>query len=250
VPDKRQHRGAHPEDYALFDPEAWPRLRAAAADLSWLLSRGYSSQSGLKLVGERHNLAERQRMAVLRSACSDDAFARRRGHEARARSVAPLRGQAVLIDGFNVLTTVEAALSGGVILLGRDGCYRDIASMHGTFHKVTETIPAITLIAESLAALEVSECLWYLDRRVSNSGRLKKMILEAVPARNLTYSFPLWRVESVTNVDAILAQSSDVVATADSEILDQCRHWFSLAREVVSRFVPGAHVIDLSYTSA
>jgi hypothetical protein len=250
VPDKRQHRGAHPEDYYLFDPEVWPRLRAAAADLSWLLSRGYSSHSGLKLVGERYSLAERQRMAVLRSACSDDAFARRRSHEARARSVAPLRGQAVLIDGFNVLTTVEAALAGGVILQARDGCYRDIASMHGTFHKVKETIPAIALISEALAALEVSECLWYLDRRVSNSGRLKKMILETLPARNSTYSFPLWKVESVIDPDAMLAQSSDVVATADSAILDQCQHWFSLAREVVSRFVPGAHVIDLSYTSA
>jgi len=250
VPDKRQHRGAHPEDYRLFEPQAWPHLRAAAADLSWLLSRGYSSPSGLKLVGERYNLAERQRMAVLRSACSDDAFARRRGHEARARSVAPLRGQAVLIDGFNVLTTVEAALAGGVILQARDGCYRDIASMHGTFHKVKETIPAITLIAEALAALEVSECLWYLDRRVSNSGRLKKMIMEIVATRSATHYPPLWRVESVIDPDSLLARSTDVIATADSQLLDQCQHWFSLAREVVSRFVPGAHVVDLSYTSA
>ena len=47
------------------------------------------------------------------------------------------------IDGYNALTTIESALSGSVILRARDGCYRDMASMHGTYRKVQETVPAI-----------------------------------------------------------------------------------------------------------
>ncbi len=57
MPDRRKHRGPHPEDRRLFAPEALPRLRAAAGDLSWLLSRGYAPESSLKLVGDRYALA-------------------------------------------------------------------------------------------------------------------------------------------------------------------------------------------------
>ena len=57
-------------------------------------------------------------MVVARSTCSDEAAERR-----KKRQVAPesLPGASVHIDGYNVLTTIEAALSGGVLLLARDG---------------------------------------------------------------------------------------------------------------------------------
>ncbi len=58
---------------------------------------------------------------------------------------------AVLLDGYNVLTTVEAALAGGVLLEGRDGCYRDMASMAGRFHWVEETAPAVESIGRVLS---------------------------------------------------------------------------------------------------
>ena len=46
-------------------------------DLSWLLGRGYAIVSAVKLVGDRWSLTERQRMAVRRAACSDEARAGR-----------------------------------------------------------------------------------------------------------------------------------------------------------------------------
>ena len=80
MPDTRKHRGPGPQDPAWFGPEARPDLAAAVADLSWLLSRGYAEPSSLKLVGDRYRLVERQRVAVLRSACSDESLARRRAN--------------------------------------------------------------------------------------------------------------------------------------------------------------------------
>jgi len=145
----------------------------------------------------------------------------------------------VVLDGYNVLTTVEAALAGGVILPGRDGCWRDMASMHGSYRKVAETRPALELVGRTIAEAGVSECLWYLDRPVSNSGRLKK-IIEEVAADNGW----AWRVELVPNPDRLLSQTEHVVATADSAILDACGLWFNLARETLDRFVPTANVLD------
>ena len=45
MPDKRSHRGPHPEDGRLFVPEQWPALQAAVGDLSWLLSHAYALNS-------------------------------------------------------------------------------------------------------------------------------------------------------------------------------------------------------------
>ena len=175
MPDTRRHRGPHPEDKRLFAREHWPLLRSAVADLNWLLTRGYAEPSALKLVGDRHWLDRRQRIAVMRCACSDQALESRRSRELDLRDLA---GRRLLLDGYNVLTTVEAALAGGVILVGRDGCYRDMASVHGTYRKVDETLPALEHIGRLLDQSAVANCLWYLDSPVSNSGRLKTVMLE------------------------------------------------------------------------
>ncbi len=234
MPDTRTHRGPHPEDTRLFAMSEWPRLRDATADLCWLLNRGYAAASSLKLVGDRHELVARQRTAVGRCAAGDTDVARRKAH---CIDVEFPSGRALWLDGYNVLTTVEAALAGGVILVGRDGCYRDMASMHGSYRKVAETRPALELIGQATAEMGVGECVWLLDRPVSNSGRLKQIIGEVAAAHGWH-----WSVELVADPDPILAQVDQVVATADSQILGSCRAWLNLARQVVASRVPDAIV--------
>jgi hypothetical protein len=238
VPDSRSHRGPDPHDAHAFDAGALPALREAVADLSWLLDRGYTHVASLKLVGDRWSLTERQRRAIVRSACPDAALAAR-----LCRQVEPeeLAGQPVALDGFNVLTTLEAALGGAVVLGGRDGCLRDIAGVHGTYRKVEETAPAAQIVGEVLEALDAGPCTWWLDRPVSNSGRLRAALLET--AREHGWD---WRVELMFNPDTVLAASLEVVASADSVILDHCARWLNLARLAVEDRVPGAFLVDLS----
>jgi hypothetical protein len=242
VPDHRTHRGAHPEDARLFAADALPGLRAATAELSWLLTRGYAAPSALGLVGDRHALNARQRVAVRRCACADGALESRLARRVATGGVA---GRLLLIDGYNVLTTVEASLGGGVVLAGRDGCFRDMASMHGTYRSVEETRPALELFADRLAALGVTSARWYLDAPVSNSGRLRAILLDVARQRGQR-----WEVDLVPDPDAVLPAlaASDpgvVVATADSGILDAPVAWFSLAAEIVGS-VQRAWVVDLS----
>ena len=237
MPDRRKHRGPHPEDARLFGPEVLPSLGEAATDLAWLLSRGYPPNSALKLVGDRYSLVARQRTAVGRCTCSDVEVTRRQGRRMEADGLA---GRPLWIDGYNVLTTIEAALAGGVILPGRDGTYRDMASMHGSFRKVAETPPALELLGKVTEAFQVDECVWYLDSPVSNSGRLKGVMEELAAARGWR-----WQVRLVRDPDGVLAETDQIVSTADSAILDRCGAWFNLARETVVRHVPGAWVVKL-----
>ena len=55
-----------------------------------------------------------------------------------------------------------------------------------------------------------------------------------------------WEVELVPSPDRILRESEDLVATADSGILDRGVRWINLARAVVEAEVEGAWIVDLS----
>jgi hypothetical protein len=232
------HRGLGPKDERLFANRQLPALRAAVADLCWLLDRGYASRSAVELVGNRHNLTSRQRMAVARCACARDDVQRR-----RRLCVEPdlLSGQELWLDGYNVLTLLESALAGGIVLLGRDGCCRDIAGIHRRHRKVNETIPALQLVGETALAWGVSRCRWWLDKPVSNSGRLKTLILET--AANVGWNM---EVELAFSPDHVLSNTEHVIATSDGVVLDRCQRWVNLARLVIAGRIPHARLLDLS----
>jgi hypothetical protein len=237
-PDRRQHRGAHPSDAQLFDGERLAELRRATSELSWLLGRGYQPKSALKLVGDRYALRERQRLAVARAACSDESRGRRAASRLDVRSVA---GADLIVDGFNLVITVEAALGGGVLVRGRDGCVRDLSSVHGSYRSVEETEAAIMLVGEALARLGPASVLWVLDSPVSNSGRLAQRVRRLASARG----WP-WEVELEFNPDRRLVSSPHVAVTSDSTILDNIQRWINFNEHLLSLYVPRAWLIDLS----
>lgn len=237
MPDSRTHRGPGPEDVRLFAPETHDALRAAVADLAWLRGRGYAEAASLKIVGDRYTLDERQRMAVRRSACSDVALASRRDRQVAAGA---MHGRPLAIDGFNAILTVEAALGGAVVLIGRDGAARDLGGVHGTYRRVEETRPALEFLGTCLSRIGCGPCTWLLDAPVSNSGRLKGIIAELAGSRDWD-----WSVEVVPDPDPVLIASGGVVASSDSVVLDGCGAWFNLAREVIVPGIAGSFLVDL-----
>jgi hypothetical protein len=240
-PDRRKHRGAHPSDARLFGAEQVPALRRATGELSWLLSRGYQTKSSLKLVGDRHGLRERQRLAVGRAACADESLERRAARRAAEREV---EGERLVVDGFNLVITVEAALGGGPLLRGRDRAVRDLSSVHGSYRSVEETEAAILLAGRALAALAPASALWLLDRPVSNSGRLAERIRQLAAARG----WP-WEVEVVFNPDREIVKSGRLAITSDSNILDGAARWLNFNEYLIEGFIPRAWVIDLTVDS-
>ncbi len=238
MPDRRRHRGPDPEDARLFAPQACEIMRLAASDLCWLLNRGYALPSALELVGNRYDLVRRQRLAVARCVCTDAALARRQLH---AVSPGALRGNELWVDGYNLLNALESALAGGVILRGRDGCFRDMAGTHGGYRQVEETVPALHMLGKALSGWGISRCRWWLDQPVSNSGRLKSMLLDLAAKEH----WP-WEVELVFSPDKVLAETPQIIATSDSVILDHCVRWFNLARHLIEERVVSRWLIDLS----
>ncbi len=234
MPDRRRHRGPSPDDYIFLDVNKLNDLKKACKDYIWLLNNGYAEKSSLKLVGDRFRLLERQRMAIVRCCCRDEELLSRKSKEKQE-----LYSECLYIDGYNVLTTIEAAIGGGVIFKARDGCYRDLASIHGSYRKVEETIPAIEYIGRYLEKFN-TQVIWYLDSPVSNSGRLKKILYSVSKEKGWG-----WEINLEYNPDKLLIEKKSLIASADRSVLDACKNWFNLARKVVEYGSINCKLIDL-----
>jgi hypothetical protein len=213
-------------------------LRAASHDLCWLLDRGYAARSALELAGNRYSLTSRQRMAVSRYACSREDAQRRQQLRVEPGQ---LRGQELWLDGYNVLTLLESALAGGIVLPGRDGCCRDIAGIHRRYRKMNETLPALQLIGETAQAWGVSLCRWWLDQ----AGVEQRTPQDAHPQNRQRR-----RLENggglTFSPDHVLSHTGQIIATSDGIVLDRCQRWVNLARLIIAERIPQARLLDLS----
>ena len=100
-----------PRDRELFGPDALPRLRLAAEEIGWMLSREYPADAVMSLVAQRHGLDPNQER-VLREACCSDAQRRRR----MARALEPdedVAKRPLRIDACELVRAIETALAGG-----------------------------------------------------------------------------------------------------------------------------------------
>ena len=234
MPNRQKHRGQHANDGRLFHEKWLPTLQEAVKDLSFLFTRKYSEKSALKIVGDRYKLNVRQRLAVLRASCAKSSLLHR---QAQCVQAPLLKDNTVWIDAYNLLIGVESMLSDGIILHCVDGCYRDIASVHGTYRKVEETLPALEIIGKSLEALQVKQAVWYLDAPVSNSGRLRGLLLNQSQEAGWN-----WEAHLVNNPDKTLVESEEIVISSDSWVLDHAKAWFNLNAYIIEHYIPQANV--------
>lgn len=231
-----KHRGKHSNDDKNFATKWKPVFAEAAQDLSFLLGKKYGEKSALALVGNHYQLNKRQQRALCLITSPADKIASRKAKQLSAKE---LSGQPVFVDGYNLLITIEAALSGAYVLVGQDGCYRDIASVHGTYKKVEETIPALLLIDDALKELEVAHVQWYFDSPVSNSGRLKGILYELAAQRGAN-----WDIDLVFNPDTALIEQNGICISSDSWIVDEVDAYFNLAAYIITQKIPDAMVLN------
>ncbi len=222
-----KNRGKEGRDDQFFGTaSAVQRIQEAVEDLSFLWEKDYGEKSSLELVGNRYRLSARQQKALRGMSAG---ISKCKAREAKRKSLDQLQGEELYIDGFNVLILLESLLSEAYIFQGKDGCYRDLSSVHGTYRKVNQTIPALEKMGTLLQKYELSKITWLLDKPVSNSGKLKKL-LESIADENNYH----WEVLLDFNPDKTLSECGQTVVTSDAYILDECTSWCNL----VAYFIP------------
>ena len=232
-----RNRGKHPSDDKLFAAKWHLTFKEAIDDYSFLKSRGYGMNSVLEIVGNRYRLNKRQQNAILRIGASEQEIQLRKSKELLPKD---LKNKTVSIDGFNLLILLESALSGAYIFRGRDGTYRDISSVHGSYKRVQKTETAILLVGNILKKMEVASVEWYLDAPISNSGRLKTMLLEI--SKNQLFN---WSVELVNNPDKVLAENCKIVVSSDGWVIDHAVNWFNIGGHLIQNELENLNILEL-----
>ncbi|NSW91915.1 MAG: DUF434 domain-containing protein [Firmicutes bacterium] len=235
--NKSTRRGFNPNDHKWFSHEAISVLKTAQEEIQWLLDRGYKPNVVIPFICNHYLLSARQRLALQRAVSSSFQ------NERRKHKMLPLetaREGCLYIDGFNLIITLEVALSKSPVILGNDGVMRDLAGLRGTYRLIRQTDKALELIKECFRELSVPEAWFYLDAPVSNSGRLRYKILEHADE----WDIPV-QVELVPDADYVLSKK-DRIVTSDSTVLDKCISWFNLSRKIIGDYIKDAWIINFN----
>ena len=233
---KITRRGYVPTDEKEFKNQNLYKLYKASDDLLYLLNRGYKIKGASTFVGNHYLLSERQRLALVRGISKYDDVIKRKDKEITNLS----NIEVVHIDGFNTIITLEVALSNSLIIKSMDETIRDLAGLRGTYSVIDKTEVAIKLIGEFLLEHKIKKAIFYLDRPVSNSGRLNMKILEMFEGLELQIE-----VENIDNVDSVLKSKENVVSS-DAIILDNCISWVNLNRNIIEEKLSNENCIDFS----
>ena len=232
---KSVRRGYVDKDEELFAGAQRIKILSAANDARWLMNRGYSAESAITFSSNHYLLTSRQRMAIFRSILNDEDKATRQKKEI----LKP--GSEVLVDGLNIIITLETALSHSLVLRGDDGVLRDVAGLHGTYRIIDKTEKAVELILQTLSCLDVRKATFILDKPVSNSGSLKQLILELSKNYNIDVD-----AELNMNPDLLFVDKENVISS-DGPVLQRSFSWYNLNSMVIRRMIPDAWIFDFKY---
>ena len=229
-------RGHFPSDEKEFTGKHLDKLYKAGQDLYYLLNQGYNIKGASIFVGNHYLLSERQRLALTRAISSEKNIKSRKDKEVRDN----LGNSTVNIDGFNTIITLEVALSNSLLIKCMDGTIRDLAGLRGTYRIIDKTELSIMQIGETLEKHKIKKANFFLDAPVSNSGNLKKKIEELL--KNFVFEV---EVLNINNVDATL-ETLDNVISSDAIILDKCKSWINLNREILDNKIENNFCVNFN----
>ena len=214
-------------------------LRSAAEDFLYLLDRDYPRRAALQLVGNRYNLDALHREVLHRGV-----FARAEARERRDRllEIERLVDSKLLVDGHNVLITVESGLAGRLLIAANDGVIRDVAGVSHRYRISTLTNEAIDTIFQILQKYPPKETLFFLDAPISQSGELAAALRSALKSWNLSGDAQALKVPEIQ-----LIGGEGVVASSDSAVLDGVQRGFDLAATAIRWLPREVDLIDFTF---
>ena len=201
-------------------------LIEAAKDYRYLLDRGYPHKLALNTVSTRYLLSKRERLLLYRCVHSSSYV-----RSIMSKTLVPPENVEVVIDGYNLFSTIFSVISGEELYLCDDGFIRDLLGLH--------TKVALAVNKDTINKI-ISLIKWFIDKyrvyiildaNVSHSGELASRLRDLLP-----------------NADIIVARKADVkvlelsigrwTITSDAVVLERAYKVYDLAGYIARKYCP------------
>jgi len=216
-------------------------VEEAAIDYRFLLDRGYSRNDALSLVAKRYGLTPVERMALYRGV--------HRSFESStifAKIVNPVNFvlDKLVIDMYNTVITIVAALRGQPLVLGDDCLVRDLrgSKLHHSEYSLLED--AIHLLSLEIAVFRPKSVVVVAESQISHSAEQAVALCRCIEALGVRCT----KIVTPT-VDSTIVKISDsacVVATTDTVIALRVPHIYPLTTVVALKRMRVKPSIDFS----
>lgn len=111
---KISRRGYEENDKRFFSPKELIRLKKAKEEIEYLINRDYKLDNVVTFVSNRYQFSNRQRDCLKRVVCTLDSLNLRKSKKLDIKNIS---GQTIHIDGFNLIITLEVALSKKILII-------------------------------------------------------------------------------------------------------------------------------------
>ncbi len=183
----------------------------AALDIRYLLDRGYPQNVAVDFVCSHYRLDEASRHLLSRTILAKAVSDKRR---AKFLPCDEIKGNTIIIDGYNIIIGMESILDGKAYLCD-DDVIRDTKGVFRNFEVSDSTEKAIDLILQFLKEEYPAFICFLLDSQISRSGLLAARLRERISDSGLKGDA---RVSK--HVDYDLKSSKYIVASSDGVIID------------------------------
>jgi hypothetical protein len=190
-----------------------PEPGKAITDIRYLLDRGYPRKGAITFVCNHYRLDIKWRYVFTRVVFGRDTIQSRREKTVKCED---LKGEVVLVDGYNVLIGVESALKGEPVYLCDDGFLRDIRGVFRNYRCSGLTERAMNEILGVFTGFAPFRVEFLFDSQISKSGDLARWVEKKLKDVGLSGV-----ARTSKHVDYDLKQSNGIIATADGSIIDE-----------------------------
>lgn len=195
------------------------KIDEAAYDLRFLLNRKYRKKNALQFVSNKYLLNKKERNFLARSVFSRVKSAQRKD---KLANIEEIQDNLLILDGYNVLITVESILSGNFesIILCDDGVIRDLNAVFGKYKFSKFTEDALSHIFSLISKFNPLKIIFFLDSPVSFSGKLAMLIENIMNDMGVSGEVKLSKNVDM-EIKTLAKQKEGIVATGDSIIIDK-----------------------------
>ena len=194
------------------------KLSEPARDIRYLFNRGYPKTSAIQFVSNHYQLNNEERHILTRVLESSKTSDLRKQKKVNCNQIS---NKNLIIDGYNVIITVESLLKNCNLWEGDDGFVRDTRGIFRKFRITDTTHKAIDEVLTFLLKLQVKSVIILFDKQISKSGELAKFVNDRFKDYSIEGGS---RTSRHVDFDLKNNNSKYIIATSDGAVIDNAEY--------------------------